>query len=142
LGFSSFTSTLLLKELPTIINPKQKELADHFRSLAAILEKHTALEEVELDLLEGSIIPALAGFLNKDLYFFAIIVLGNTVSIQNWLNTSAEEQLYEASGRFHAIAQTLAECAAHSGMDECEGCDEHDPNCPLVNNSPSEKDPN
>jgi hypothetical protein len=133
---------LLLKELPTITNPKQKELADHFRSLAAILEKHPALEEVELDLLEGSIIPALASFLNKDLYFFAIIALSNTVSIQNWLNTSAEEQLYEASGRLHAIAQTLAECAAHSGMDECEGCDRSDPDCPLVNSNSPEKGPN
>jgi hypothetical protein len=123
-----------------LTNPKQKELASYLRTLADMLEHHPALEEVELDLLESSILPALTAFLEKDLYFFAIMALGNQVSIQNWLNTSVEEHLYEASGRFHAIAQILAECAAHSGMDECEDCDEHDPDCPLVNNS--EKTPN
>jgi hypothetical protein len=106
-------------------------MAERLRFLADIIEAGK-LDPVENELFENSVIPALGYLLDKELDYFAVVAYGDSVSIQDWIN-SPEASLFEASGRLHALADIMGSAALQQEAEtadgieavcnDCEGCE-------------------
>ncbi len=106
----------------------KSEIAESLRKMADHIER-TPLGPAEEKLLGESVLPALGFLLNRSLDFFAVIALGDELTVSDWINTS-EAPFYEVSGRLHSLATTMENAGAQEEdrlSHECEHCRPEEP---------------
>jgi len=102
------------------IKKGHKEIADQLRALADQVEERRFIHPLEITFIHTTILPALEALLNHDLHFFAIVALGKTHVIQNWINTTNDRFVHEAASRFRAISMILTSTTIHNNEEDEE----------------------
>ncbi len=83
-----------------------------------------------LRILGNSVVPALEAILDDRADYFAVLALGEDITIQDWSNTP-DAPLYEVAGRLQRMGSEMALAAEtfdHEAEPDCLVCDQTD--CP------------